>query len=191
MRFMCLLVYFTSGRSLHAQCNQLTELLFHRLQVIIIISMSNWSHEGMWHAKRFLAVCRSILVLGVHTNFHLPKKPHEAVYMAFLVSRSTYHGINRQSFDMVARQHGSFSPAKVARSSITACLEFLFSNPNMRYLNVYVVSNSSPICLATMWVYMQKNFYVKERSLSCKTSMPGNVKPLTLIQTIMEPEQAT
>ena len=56
----------------------------------------------MWHAKRFLAVCRSILVLGVHTNFHLPKKPHEAVYMAFLVSRSTYHGINRQSFDMVA-----------------------------------------------------------------------------------------
>ena len=43
---------------------------------------------------------------------------------------SNYHNINRQSFDMVARQHGSFCPAKVERSSGTACLDVLFSNPN-------------------------------------------------------------
>ena len=83
------------------QSNQLTELLFHRLQVI----MSSWSHKGSWYANKFPAwlFAEAFLELGVHTYQKSHMKP-------FLVR--TYY-IKRQCFDMVARQHGSFCPARV------------------------------------------------------------------------------
>ena len=147
------------------QSDQLTELLLHRLQVIIFISMSSWSHEGwLWHANGFSGFC---LKYFWNWEYILTKKATWSLYVTFLVTMEMLY--LPQSFDMVARQHGSFCPAEV---SSTACLpEVLYSNPTElshwymhEVVECLVVNNSSPILPSNNVGLYARNFYLKERS---------------------------